>query len=104
MWYIIKSKNAIVSTLAIGVIGTSVLVAKKIKQEKHIKKINLQITHAKDTLNKSKVYGSWVMKKNNNKDYVGAINVLENDEIIERYFEINSNYQFKWINELQEDY
>lgn len=44
------------------------------------------------------------MKKNNNQDYVGAINVLENNEITEKYFEINSNYQFKWINGLQEDY
>lgn len=104
MWYIIKSRNTIVSTLAIGVIGTSVLIAKKIKQEKHIKKINLQITHAKNTLNNSKVCGSWIMKKNNNQDYVGAINVLENNEITEKYFEINSNYQFKWINGLQEDY
>ncbi|GAA6113265.1 hypothetical protein AP1H75_09320 [Apilactobacillus apinorum] len=101
----IRAHNAIVSSLTIGIVGASIYVAKKLKEEQHLKKINLQVKHAKDTLASNKVCGSWIMKKNNENDYIGAINVLDNNNNIkDHYFEISSNYKFKWVSELQEDY
>lgn len=86
-----------------GILGISVLLIKNVKKSEHLKKINLQVLHAKNAFSPNQVYGSWIMKQDSTDDYVGAINVLENNQIIDHCFKIDPNYNFTWISSIKED-
>jgi hypothetical protein len=86
-----------------GMVGISILLVKHAKKSEHLKKINLQVLHAKNAFAPNQVYGSWIMKQDLTNNYVGAINVLENNQIIDHYFKIDQNYKFKWIPSIAED-
>ncbi|AYF92699.1 hypothetical protein [Apilactobacillus bombintestini] len=92
-----------ISGLAMGIIGTSIYLRRKMKHTQRLNKINLQVKHAKNSLNTDHIYGSWIKKSSISNNYVGAINVLENNKIVEHFFKIRPDYSFSWISNIKED-